>query len=86
MYFAFLFAVVLTSVGAITWYEKAFPLTSDSAEGSKNPNAPAASSLNRVPPDWLDRIMALVYPGSLGVDEGIANGVAIVALGHFKAS
>lgn len=26
-----------------------------------------------LPPIWLDRIMAVVYPGSLGVDEGIAH-------------
>jgi hypothetical protein len=27
----------------------------------------------RVPAAWLDRVMAVVYPGSLGVDEGIAH-------------
>jgi hypothetical protein len=26
-----------------------------------------------VPPEWLDRVMGLLYPGSLGVDEGIAH-------------
>ena len=25
------------------------------------------------PPEWLARVMSIVYPGSLGVDEGIAH-------------
>ena len=27
----------------------------------------------RLPPPWLDRVMLLVYPASLGLDEGIAH-------------
>lgn len=36
---------------------------------------PAASAGReaRNPPRWLDRVMGLVYPGSLGLDEGVAH-------------
>jgi hypothetical protein len=37
-------------------------------------NTQSSDSSTTVPPPlWLDRIMAVIYPGSLGVDEGIAH-------------
>jgi len=33
----------------------------------------SAEQSTPVPAAWLDRVMAVVYPGSLGVDEGIAH-------------
>lgn len=41
--------------------------SSDDRVSSHNGSAKSA------PPEWLDRIMGLVYPGSLGIDEGIAH-------------
>merc|ERR1740138_325890 len=51
--------------------------TKEQAEGSK-PSDDAQKdtrpiSACRKPPAWLDDMMSLIYPGSLGLDEGIAH-------------
>jgi hypothetical protein len=87
-YVALLFGLVFASVVAISWYEKSYPLVPRQSDQAVNDLVAvsgeaaaagdvtieaAALHLVRVPPVWLDRFMAVVYPGSLGVDEGIAH-------------
>ena len=63
VYLSLLMFCVISSIVTINWYEVAYPLTAISDE----------LSLAKAPPRWLDRVMSLVYPISLGIDEGIAH-------------
>ena len=63
LYALALVLAVLASVAAISWYERAYPLA---GVGGDAPAPPP-------PPRWLDRAMSVVYPGSLGLDEGVAH-------------
>jgi hypothetical protein len=80
IYCALLFFSVLASVALITWYEKAYPLlppehSEDSGKDTDTILSPASppASPPVLPPVWLDRVMTVVYPGSLGMDEGICH-------------
>ena len=80
VYVALLVAAVLASVFAIRWYETAYPLAPDSPPTQGDGGAALGTEASggeslagRRPPAWLDTAMAVVYPGSLGVDEDIAH-------------
>lgn len=63
VYVSLLMFCVISSIVTINWYEMTYPLTAVSDELSRA----------KAPPRWLDRVMSLVYPVSLGIDEGIAH-------------
>ena len=76
-YVACLVSAVLASVAAIRRYEARYPLARprvvDDDETKCDPeDGPVAKAVLR-PPRALDDAMALIYPGSLGLDEAIAH-------------
>uniref|UniRef100_A0A7S4F4V2 Magnesium transporter n=1 Tax=Chrysotila carterae TaxID=13221 RepID=A0A7S4F4V2_CHRCT len=58
-YICILFGLVLASVASILIFERHYP---NSHDGS-----------NLQPPIWLAHVMAILYPASLGMDEGLAQ-------------
>jgi NADH:ubiquinone oxidoreductase subunit 6 (subunit J) len=78
IYCVVLFGGVLASVATIIWYEKTYPLSPRVAtEGGNNIQSESEVTSLSVPisspPLWLDRVMSVLYPGSLGMDEGICH-------------
>ena len=76
-YLACLVGSVAASVAAIGAYERRYPL------GAKDGAPP--------PPPRLDRLMGVVYPGSLGLDEAVAHlsmkaAVSLLGNGHWAAA
>jgi len=78
IYLPLLLAMVIASVVGIVLYERKYPAlpattdtvqTSDDAHSEPSALPPAQSR----PPPMLDRFMSLVYPLSLGLDEGICH-------------
>jgi drug/metabolite transporter (DMT)-like permease len=76
-YLACLVGSVAASVAAIGAYERRYPL--DAKDGAPSP------------PPRLDRLMGVVYPGSLGLDEAVAHlsmkaAVSLLGNGHWAAA
>ncbi|KAL1511345.1 hypothetical protein AB1Y20_006148 [Prymnesium parvum] len=78
VWFITLCALVVLSILAMCWFERRFP-TEDVATfkrrlatRSRDSDLPDTSDL-RLAPAWLESLMALVYPGSLGLDEAIVH-------------
>lgn len=76
LYLVILAIIVVVSVVAIAWFEKKYP----QPKGVHAEEVPVAQ-----PPVWLNRLMSLVYPGSLGVDEGVAHLTMKATLSMFDA-
>lgn len=69
-YIAALCSSVVLSVLAILAYEHRYPCDRGSGPGPPSTDSKATRA---APPAWLDRAMSVVYPASLGMDEGIAH-------------
>ena len=75
------------AIAGIVYVERAYPMTAEvrAARGAtpvppvvppvEPPPvpAPAPKTAVRLPPPWLDALMAVVYPASLGFDESLAD-------------
>ena len=71
---------LLLSLGFFVYFERAYPVVreDDAAKAAaEGVDVVAGKGLappsQRTPPRWLDSLMALVYPGSLGLDEALAD-------------
>ena len=80
LYISILLSIVIASFIVINWYEMKFPSQENDKRASKTEvtvddiQQPEDESIAlATPPSSLAWIMELVYPGSLGVDEGIAH-------------
>ena len=69
---ATLATLMCMALAGIIYVECKYPMTAEvrAAAKSGDDSSPATG---RVPPPWLDWLMAVVYPGSLGFDESLAD-------------
>lgn len=73
-YLSVLFGIVCLSVLSIKWFEFHYPSRiTDDAAVQPCETGESDKLLVEAVPSWLDTSMGIVYPGSLGVDEGIAH-------------
>lgn len=59
----------------VVYVECSYPMTAEvrAAKTADKSIKDAADAGVRLPPRWVDKLMALVYPGSLGFDESLAD-------------
>lgn len=89
LWYVLLFTAVISSALTIVWYERKYPmdLTKVQPEASDMDIEKLQNEVSVVspqdsnddgqvggpPPEWLNEVMSVVYPGSLGLDEAICQ-------------
>lgn len=77
---AILTILMSTALVGIIYVECVYPMTAEARAAAKGDTKPAQEDTTaadakpaKLPPKWLDGVMAVVYPGSLGFDESLAD-------------